>query len=349
MQVYRVLHLVGSPTSRFYSELSELYARGCIAALDSPRYAFIIAFITPDGRWRFPRSLDRESIEAAEPIELARAIAILASERIDIALPHMFCPAGMTDYRALLDILRIPYLGNRPLQMAISADKAKTRAIVAAAGVGIPKGELLRRGDSPTLTPPVVVKPNSSDNSDGVARVTSFADYPTALDDAFSYSATVLVEQYIELGREVRCGIVVRDGDLVGLPLEEYAVDAVARPIRTRSDKLKRSGENALTFAAKEATQSWIVDVDDPIVRPVWTMAKRCHEAIGCRQYSLFDFRIDPAGRPWFLEAGLYCSFSPQSVIATMMAAAGTPLDEFFADAIEEVVGPKLGNRSDRS
>ena len=66
----------------------------------------------------------------------------------------------------------------------------------------------------------------------------------------------------------------------------------------------------------------------------MWDAARRCHAALGCRHYSLFDFRIDPAGQPWFLEAGLYCSFARQSVIPTMAAAAGLPVPDLFAAAI---------------
>jgi D-alanine-D-alanine ligase len=125
------------------------------------------------------------------------------------------------------------------------------------------------------------------------------------------------------------------------LPLEEYYVHPIDRPIRTRAHKLKPDGQNGIALAAKEATQSWIVATDDPIVPAVWEAATRCHIALGCEQYSLFDFRIDPNGRPWFLEAGLYCSFSPQSVVVTMANAAGIPLGELFATAIEQVVSRK--------
>jgi D-alanine-D-alanine ligase len=48
----------------------------------------------------------------------------------------------------------------------------------------------------------------------------------------------------------------------------------------------------------------------------VVTPVRAAHQALGFRQYSLFDFRIDPDGRPWFLEA-VYCSFAPDSVIVT--------------------------------
>lgn len=339
MAVVRVLHLVGSPTSQEHFDLSKLYAGDCIAALHQPdKYAFIIALVTPDGLWRFPASLDSKAVQDAQPMTLAAAIAWMAQQKIDAALPQMFCLAGMTHYRAILELLGIPYLGNRPFQMALSADKAKAKAVVAAAGVRVPAGELLRQGQQPTLVPPAVVKPNNSDNSDGVSLVGHADEYGAALALAFSFSDAVLVETYIPLGREVRCAIVVQAGQLRCLPLEEYFVDSVTRPVRTRQDKLKRDGNNHLVLAAKQASQAWIVDPLDPVVHAVWSAAALCHAALGCEQYSLFDFRIDPDGVPWFLEAGLYCSFSPKSVITTMMLAAGTPLVEFFDVAIAQVL-----------
>jgi D-alanine-D-alanine ligase len=336
------LQLVGSPTSDFFCELSELYARGSIDALRDPdAYAFVIAHLSPDGTWRFPQALSAEALQRAQGQTLAEAIATIARLHIDLAVPQMFCERGMTDVRALLELLAIPYLGNRPLQMALAADKAKAKAIVAAAGVRVARSEFAER-DEPTRLPfPVVVKPNTSDNSAGVSLVTSAPAYAHAVETALEHSESVLVEEYIPLGREVRCGTVDRHGEIVCLPLEEYFVDSSTRPIRRAVDKLKRSDGNDLTLAAKTASESWIVPTADPIVPAVWDAARRCHVALGCRQYGLFDFRIDPQGRPFFLEAGLYCSFSPQSVVVTMMEAAGTPLRRFFADAVERLIAAR--------
>ena len=339
MALLRILHLVGSPTDTTYGELSVLYAKGCIDALaDAAQYEFVMALVTPDGRWRFPASLQPAAVEAAEAMDIAGALAFLATARIDVAVPHLFCVAGMTNYRALLELLNIPYIGNPPFQMALASDKAKTRTMVQAAGVRVPLAELLRKNDSPTLTPPVVVKPNNADNSDGLTLVTDVADYPAALALAFSCADQVLVEAFVPLGREVRCGIVVEGGELRLLPLEEYRLDPVTTPVRTSADKLKRDDDQSLAFAAKDATRSWIVALDDPAVPAVWDAARRCHTALGCAQYSLFDFRIDPQGRAWFLEAGLYCSFSPKSVLVAMMAAAGTPLGAFFNAAAHTAI-----------
>lgn len=339
MALLRVLHLVGSPTNQPYCDLSVLYASGCIDALRNPaRYEFVIALVTPDGQWRFPPSLAPSAASHAAPMDCAAALAVIAAARIDVAVPHLFCLAGMTHYRALLDVLGIAYIGNRPFQMALAADKAKTRTVVAAAGVRVPAAQLLYPGDAVAMPLPLVIKPNNSDNSDGLSLVTNRDALPAALATAFACSSSVLAEAFVPLGREVRCGVVVSGGELRLLPLEEYRLDPTTRPVRTHADKLKRDDGNALGFAAKDASQSWIVPTDDPMVPAVWEAARRCHIALGCEHYSLFDFRIDPHGQPWFLEAGLYCSFSPKSVLVAMMAAAGTPLDVFFDAAIRQAM-----------
>jgi D-alanine-D-alanine ligase len=339
MSKLRILHLVGSAQNDFYCNLSRLYAQDCLTGIaDQLLYDFEIAYITPDLLWRFPPSLSSEDIAITKPMSLFKAIEFLTARNIDLVLPQMFCIPGMTHYRSLLDLLKIPYIGNTPDIMAITAHKARAKAIVAAAGVKVPRGEILRSGDIPTIKPPAVVKPASSDNSLGVTLVKDATEYETALKIAFEYAEEVIVEEYIELGREVRCGIIVKDGELVGLPLEEYLVNS-HKPIRNYADKLQQTDNGNLRFAAKDNIKSWIVNTHDPITQKVQEMAKKCHQALGCRHYSLFDFRIDPNGEPWFLEAGLYCSFAPKSVISSMSKAAGIPLNELLIIAINETLG----------
>jgi D-alanine-D-alanine ligase len=337
MSILNILHLVGSAENEFYCDLSRLYAKDCIIATANPsRYRFFIAYITPDRLWRFPSSLKKEDIDATKPLSVSEAIQFITTQNIDLVLPQMFCLPGMTYYRALFDLLNIPYVGNKADLMALTAHKAIAKAIVSAAGVKVPYGELLRQGDTPNLRPPVVIKPANSDNSLGVTLVQNIADYDQALKTAFEYSDEVLIEEYIELGREVRCGIIVSNGELIGLPLEEYLVNSQDHPIRNYGDKLKKTDAGELSLSAKDNIKAWIVDPKDPATKTVQEVAKQCHQALGCRHYSLFDFRIDPHGQPWFLEAGLYCSFSPKSVIVSMAKASGISLDELFMTVIKE-------------
>lgn len=335
----RILHLVGSATSEFYCDLSRFYAKDCLQSVANPRcYEFFIAYITPDRQWRFPVDLSREAIAKAHPLSLGEAIQTLGSLKIDLMVPHMFCVPGMTHYRGLFDLLGIPYLGNTPDVMALTAHKAKTKAVVAAAGVQVPLGELVRPGQTPAIAPPVVLKPVDADNSLGVSFVADACDYAPALQAAFRHGNEILVEAFIALGREVRCGILVQGEKLMCLPLEEYQLDPNQRPIRSYADKLQRNETGELSAVAKNNEKSWIVDREDPVTERVWEAAKQCHVALGCRHYSLFDFRIDPDGNPWFLEAGLYCSFASQSVISTAAKAAQIPLASLFQIAIDSAL-----------
>jgi D-alanine-D-alanine ligase len=340
----RVLHLVGSPTSEFLAELSRLYAADALVAVADPdRYEFVVAHVSPDRCWRFHAmgeddALDR--LDDAPALDVADAVAHIRALAPDVVVPQMFCLPGMTSYRALFDVLGVPVVGNPPDVMAIGADKPRARAVVAHGGVDVPDGEVVRPADpSPAVALPVVVKPADSDNSLGVTLVRRSEELGPALAAAFEHSGAALVETYVPAGREVRCGVVELGGELVCLPLEEYPVDAEAAPIRTPADKLARDDDGGLGLVAKGDGKAWMVDVDDPVTAPVWEAARRCYVALGCRDYGLFDFRVDPDGRPWFLEAGLYCSFARTSVVAMMAAQGGIGLDELFGELVSRAAG----------
>ena len=345
----RVLHLVGSRESEFMADLSRLYARNCLATtLDPGRYQPLIVHVSPDGRWRFVDDLGDAALRSASALDLPAALRTIAGLQVDVMVPHMFCRPGMTTYRALFDALEVPYVGNQPVTMALGAHKAHARAIVAAVGVLVARGQLLRDADHLTMSLPVVVKPVDADNSEALALVREAAELGPAI-AAATGRHPALVEEYVALGREVRCGIIERDGELQVLPLEEYAVGE-DKPIRDATDKLRRGagGDGRLELVAKDAAHAWIVDPADPVCGVVGSAAKRCHVALGCRHYSLFDFRIDPCGNPVFLEAGLYCSFASQSVIATMARAAGIATPDLFADAIAAALASAPTERNDR-
>jgi D-alanine-D-alanine ligase len=338
----RVLHLVGSPTDEFLAELSRLYARDCLAATADPaRYETAIAHVGPDGGWRFPTTLGAGPPDDDPALDLPDALARIRALAPDVVVPQMFCLPGMTAYRALFDVLGVPVVGNPPEVMALGADKPRARALVAHGGVDVPDGRLVRSGEPPGAVPslPVVVKPADSDNSLGVTLVRQPGQYGPALAAAHQHSGTALVERYVPAGREVRCGVIEHRGELVCLPLEEYPVDEDAAPVRRPEDKLARDDDGGLGLVAKGAGRAWPVDADDPVVASVGAAARRCYAALGCRDHGLFDFRVDPQGRPWFLEAGLYCSFARTSVISGMAEQAGIALPDLFAESVARVTG----------
>ncbi len=301
----RIVHCTGSPVDEKLAELSRLYATGALAALGESEHSVdrgwdhVVLDVSPDGSWRFPTSLRSSDLRAAEPLDPAAGLAHLATLNADVGVPQLFCRPGLTDHRALLSLL-------------------------------------VRRGDpAPALSKPVVVKPVDADNSTGVRLVDDTMGLAHALEAALELSSAALVEDFVPLGREVRCGTVRHNGELLALPLEEYAVDPVTKPIRGEDDKLARNADGDLRLVAKDGDHAWIVADHDPVVPAVQALARTVHLALGCVHHGLVDVRVDPDGRPWFLEAGPYCSFAPSSVVVMMAAAAGIELADLFIGAVD--------------
>lgn len=352
----RVLHVVGSPVDRFLGRLSLTYARGAVAALTAePGVELVTLLATADGAWRVHPGPDLAAAGAAEPVSLPAALASVAEHQSDVGLPQMFCRPGMTTVRAAVEAVGVPLVGNRPEVMAATADKPVARALVAAAGMRVPRGHALGPADplpggddggcDPfALTLPVVVKPSDADNSTGVTLVSDHGDLAAAVADVRRTHPRVLVEEYVPLGREVRCGVVDGPDGPRALPVEEYALSE-EHPVRTAEDKLASDGDGGdVRLMAKTEDRSWRLPPDDPVVPAVEEAALTAYRALGARHHGLVDLRVDPQGRPWFLEAGLYCSYSAQSVLCVMGAAAGlTPRQMFDTAAALALADPGPG------
>ena len=326
--------LAGSFTTPDMAALSELYARGCEAAL-SEHFRFTTLHRSPAGAWRV--GPDADTIGERPAMTLSGAMAALTGEPIAAVLPQMFCEPGMVEGRSLPALMGLPIVGNTPTVMGVGADKALTRAVMAQAGLNVPAGAVVRDGEPrPALPPfPVVVKPARADNSEGVSLVRGDAQLEIALGRAHRFGDAV-VESFIPPGRELRCGVIEWKGRLRALRPEEYPVDPKRKPIRRKADKLAKGAGGAMRLVAKTGDAAWIVERDDPVIPALQEAALRAFRALGCRHYGLFDFRVDPDGVPWFLEAGLYCSFSPDSVITAMASAEAISLPELLNSFLPE-------------
>lgn len=343
-----VLHLLGSPTSSFYFDLSIMYGRTCaeFEGLDQTRFVHKYAVVYKNGKWGFPAKLDDAGVMEAEKtaVGVGAAMAKLESMQppIDVVVPHMFCNEGMTRYRALCDMLGIEVLGCSPEVCAVGQDKFLTKAVCQTAGVPVPKGELLRKdvhGMNVEATAkelmerqgaPFIVKPAREDNSIGLSlvRTNSLQEVSAALSKGFQYDDQILVEEYIA-GREVRVGVVeVEEGDdlrLVVLPKLEYILEDIREQkhkLGTDANGRLLTGDSnvagALVEARKEGERICPAQLEPEVHARLDELAKKAHKALGCKYYSLYDVRIDKDGFPFMLESCLFCSFSPYSVIVSL-------------------------------
>jgi D-alanine-D-alanine ligase len=321
MPVLRVLHLAGSRVSEFYYNLSMLYVKEVVQPISVNSY---YAIVDPDGLWQLGTSLNSMS----EKMLLSEMIAQLP--QIDVVVPHMFCLPGMTSFRSFFeDILGLPVVGSPSHCTALATNKAQTKSVVSASGVRVAKSQQLHRGDIITRQPPFIVKPNSEDNSLGVTLVWNENQIELALQKGFELDDTLLIEDYIP-GREVRVGVIERSGKLCVLPMIEYLVSE-EHPIRTVHDKLELQSDGMPSKQPEKPAAKSIcpANITTDLFEKLANASKQAHVALGCRDYSLYDFRIHKeTHEPYLLEAGLFWSFSKISMISRMLIADGQSLED---------------------
>jgi len=325
-----VLHVCGSMASEYYEGVSIMYGSECLNSVaQHGKYMNLPCFVNLDGTWSFPTNTSEEARSKAARLTFAQAMVKIAELKPDAIVPHMFCLPGMTNFRALFQTMGFPVVGNTPDVMALSEDKWKTKAIVAANGVKVPRAEVLRQGDTPTLKPPFLLKPLKEANSQGISLVRPGDDVQPALELAFSFDSEVLCEEFVPLGRELRvAGLEMEDGSVKMLPAIEYFLTKEV-PIRTAQHKLITNDRGVPTNFAP-VNRKCPADIDEVLAGKLQDMVERSHKALGCRDYSLYDVRVDPQGEPYFIEACLYCSFAPKSVIVLMGGGVEPALDQKF-------------------
>jgi len=322
----QVLHLAGSSTSDFYFSLSVFYANeGMKVALKDNKtmneFEFSYAIVHPEAggfSWSFPKDLDESTIKACQRYNRSEGMAKFGSFQPDIVVPHMFCRAGLTRFRNLCDLVDFEILGPSANSQEIAENKAWSKAIFQSAGVPVPPGEKLVLGENETpssISLPFVVKPCCEGNSAGISLCHDENEVKAALAEAFKYDDEVLVEKFIPLGRELRVSCIEEsDGTINVSPALEYFIP---QDIRTSGDKLQVAEEGKEVNFSPTTTQ-YPADIDQELNEKLRVCAIKAHKALNSRDFSVFDIRVDPEGNPFFLEAGLFCSFAPTSAVVWM-------------------------------
>ena len=316
----RVLHLAGSRVSKFYYNLSIMYVKEVVQPAGVKSH---YAVVHPDGFWQLGASLD----ELSEKMSLQEMISQLPT--LDVVVPHMFCSLGMTSFRSFFeDVIGLPVVGSPSHCTSLATNKGQARSVVSASGVRVAKAQQFRQGDILTMKPPFIVKPNSEDNSLGVTLVRNEEEIAEALRVGFEYDQTLLIEDYIP-GRELRVAVVERDGKLCVPSTVEYFMSE-EQPIRTAGDKLESLPDGTLLQTRGTASKrACPADVTPELFEKLADAAKRAHIALGCRDFSLYDFRIhSETNEPYLIEAGLFWSFGRISVISLLLEVDGETLED---------------------
>lgn len=219
--------------------------------------------------------------------------------------------------QAAFDLLGIRYTGTDYLSSAICMNKALTKKVLHSEGIPVPSGNVLHKGQScGHIAFPCVIKPCCGGSSIGVSIVPDEQDFQSALDAAFSYESTVLVEDFID-GREFSVAVV--DGN--ALPVIE---------IETQ-DNFYNYKSKYTTGAAKETCPA---KLSASLSRQMQSLAEKSCRATGITTYARVDEILDKNGNIFCLEINTLPGMTDTSLLPQEAAAAGISYDKLVETII---------------
>ncbi|MGI8839987.1 MAG: D-alanine--D-alanine ligase [Caulobacteraceae bacterium] len=240
--------------------------------------------------------------------------------------------------QGVLETLGLPYTHSGVLASALAMDKAKAKAVLAAAGVPVPGGCLYDRFEAArghVMDPPYVVKPNSQGSSVGVFRVFDGANGPPAglLAPDWAFGDEVMIEPYV--------------------PGLELAVAVMGGEALTVTEIESRTG--FYDYEAKYGEDGSRHILPARIPPAVAALAKlhaaRAHDALGCRGLTRSDLRYDGVNDLLvLLEVNTQPGMTPTSLAPEQAAHLGLGFDDLVLWITEDghargVAGGTAGGR----
>ena len=221
--------------------------------------------------------------------------------------------------QGFLESLGVKYTGSDPLSSAICMDKNISKIIARDSEVNTPDWEIVTRGQ--TLNGdnsefPLVIKPNDQGSTVGLTIVHDKSELGAALNLAFNYSSSVMVEQFIE-GREFTVTLI--EGKV--LPVCEIIP----------SHELYDYECKYTTGMSKYVCPA---NIDLYLTKRVQEITERLFDVLKCRHYSRADFRLDRDDNLWFLEMNTLPGMTDTSLAPMAAKAAGLS----FYDLIDHIV-----------
>ena len=229
--------------------------------------------------------------------------------------------------QGVLETLGLRYTHSGVLASALAMDKAKSKAVLAAAGVTVPGGGLFDRFEAAAahvMPPPYVVKPNAEGSSVGVFLVFEGANRAPQeiVAPSWTFGEEVMIEPYIA-GRELAVGVM--DGKAM-----------------TVTDIIPRTGfyDYEAKYADGGSTHIVPADIPPQVFEKALKLSEMAHAALGCRGVTRADLRYDDVKDVLvLLEVNTQPGMTPTSLVPEQAAQQGVDFDRLVLWITEDAYG----------
>lgn len=324
--------------------ISCISAGAIMAHLPAEEYEVYPVGITRDGTW-VEGTRDPVAGEALPEVAPGRALRLSTTPAtrgqftdaqtgdvtatVDVIFPVLHGKYGEDGtIQGLFELSGIPYVGPGVLASACGMDKEFTKKVVAAEGIPVADGVLLRAGERTDLNAderehlglPVFVKPCNGGSSIGVSKVEDWAELPAAIELAFANDTKVLVEGAL-VGDEVEIGVL------------EYPDGRIEASVAAKLNGTDDSAEGFYGFETKyledHVTATIPAPYDAATTGLLQRMAITAFRALNCKSLARVDFFVTERG-PVLNEVNTMPGFTPISMYPQVWQASGLAYAELL-------------------
>ena len=233
----------------------------------------------------------------------------LRADRPDIVFniaEGLFGASREAQMPAIMEMLRIPYLGSDPLTLSVCLDKSRTKEVLSYHHIPTAPFSVIssmNEFDDIRVRFPSMVKPLHEGSSKGIYNscvVRNTAELENEVRTILStYGEPALVEEFLP-GREFTVAIMGNGANLRILPIVEIKFDALPggmNPIYSYEAKwIWDRSDNPLDIFECPAR------LDPALQYEIESMCSSTYRVLRCRDWSRIDVRLDGRGKPHIIE-----------------------------------------------
>jgi D-alanine-D-alanine ligase len=296
--------------------------------------------ISKSGQWFLTQGVSKD-IEQGKALGLILDpqspgfILLSSGDRIktDMIFPVLHGTDGEDgSIQGLIKAMDIPMVGTSVLGSSVSMNKITSKRLLKEAGLPVSKFLTFQHSDQTNLTfdyvsrqlgVPFMVKAASLGSSVGVSKVKNEGDFKIAVDEAFRYDDSLLVEEFIT-GREVECAI------LGNYPAEaSYPGEIVINP-----------KYEFYTFDAKYVDPDAVrIDVPAKLTtaeaEKIRDVSIKAYKALHCEDFSRVDLFLTKDGNTYINEINTIPGFTNSSMYPMMWKERGISFTELITKLLD--------------
>lgn len=320
-------------------DVSIISASNICENIDKTRFNLFLFGISKSGKWFLMPEVVKDfsrgnalqlALDAENPVFTTHQDN--SQIRIDVAFVILHGTDGEDGtIQGFFKLMRIPVVGSGVLGSAVSMDKITAKKLLIQGNIPTAKGLFLYKHEEipeyddmiRELGSPVIVKPSNQGSSIGISKVTTESDYMKAIEDAFMYDESLLIEEFID-GRELECSILGNSAAQASPPgeielnkkYEIYSFDA--------------------KYVDGEATKLQIpAIVPDTLVSEIKEICLKAYHVLCCKDFARVDLFLKSNGDVLINEVNTLPGFTNISMYPKLCELMGISYDALISQLID--------------